>query len=567
MKRILSLAIFAAFAFGAGAQTMYDAINFSQNNYYGTARSMAMGNAVTAVGGDLGTVGINPAGSAVPYYSQFTITPGAVIPSVNSSAGNGGGNVRSRTRFTMPNCGISVAFPTGNNSGLKNVTFAFAANQTNNYNMSSYSSWRNGQSSKLAEFATAAYGYDEAVLADYNAFHNSDVPWDVLAAYQSGMFGSYEIGEYGGYVGNTERIHPDGSYHYVPGELSQTSKVDRYGSKNDLIANMAFNFNDNFYVGVSLGVPTMNYRYSEFFSEAPVNIEQFPIEFAEGSTYFRSATYDYRYLADISGIYAKAGFIWLPTANIRIGAAIQSPTLMTVKETWNYGCTTDFDNPRFSGDIVSPDGEYSYGLRTPYRVNAGAAFTFGQRGLISVDYEMADYSVMKFRDIYDDGYDSYFSPSDAFYDVNMANRHFCGLAHQLRVGGEFRVTPAFALRAGYSISTSPERYWKDSRGYEVTADDYLSSFEEYDKNVVTLVTPYYFGDKTQAFSFGVGYSSPGSFFADIAVRLTNYPSWDFSPYYDYYGYTSGGAYVDLKAPRVNNTKNIIDAALTLGWRF
>lgn len=565
MKRIIATAIFAACAISAGAQSMYDAMNYSQNNYYGTARSMALGNAVTAVGGDLGTVGINPAGSAVAYYGQFTITPGFTIPSVKSTTSFGGGGEKSRTRFTMPNCAASMSFPTGNNSGLKNVTFSFAANQTNNYNMSAYSSWRNGANSKLAELATAAYGYDEAVLADYDAFYNSDVPWDVLAAYQSGMIGSYEKGEYGGYVGNTERIAPDGSYHYVPGELAQTSSVNRYGSKTDIMANVAFNYNDKFYFGINVGVPTIDYQYSEFFAEAPVNIEQFPIEFNEGNTYFRSGTYDYQYLADISGIYAKVGFIWLPTRNLRIGAAFQTPTMMTIRETWNYGCTTDYDNTRFNGDIYSPDGEYSYGLRTPYRFNAGAAFTFGQKGFISVDYEMADYSVMKFRDIYDD--DPYYSPNDLFYDVNKTNRNFCGLAHQLRAGAEFKVTPAFALRAGYTIATSPERYWKNSLGNEVTADDYLSNFADYDKNLVTLVTPAYYGDLTQSFSLGFGYSSPGSFFADFAVRMTSYPSWDFSPYYDYYGYTSLGEYVDQKAPRINNSKNLIDAALTLGWRF
>ena len=64
MKKIFAIAAFLAAAVGAGAQNFYDAITFSQNQYFGTARSVAMGNAMTAVGGDLGSVGINPAGSA-----------------------------------------------------------------------------------------------------------------------------------------------------------------------------------------------------------------------------------------------------------------------------------------------------------------------------------------------------------------------------------------------------------------------------------------------------------------------------------------------------------------------
>ena len=73
-KTFLAITLLLA-AVSAGAQTMYDALTFSQNNYYGTARSIGMGNAMTAVGGDLGAIGINPAGSAVFNYSQFTISP------------------------------------------------------------------------------------------------------------------------------------------------------------------------------------------------------------------------------------------------------------------------------------------------------------------------------------------------------------------------------------------------------------------------------------------------------------------------------------------------------------
>ena len=63
-------------AFGQGWQ---DAYLFSQNEYGGTARSMALGNAVTALGGDPGTIGINPAGSSVNSYSQFMFTSGLSI--------------------------------------------------------------------------------------------------------------------------------------------------------------------------------------------------------------------------------------------------------------------------------------------------------------------------------------------------------------------------------------------------------------------------------------------------------------------------------------------------------
>ena len=48
-KNIVAIAFLFSAAL-AGAQSMNDAYLFSQNNYLGTARTVGMGNAVTAVG-------------------------------------------------------------------------------------------------------------------------------------------------------------------------------------------------------------------------------------------------------------------------------------------------------------------------------------------------------------------------------------------------------------------------------------------------------------------------------------------------------------------------------------
>ena len=61
MKRILAAVFLSAMALQAGAQDWRDALNISENDYLGTARSVGMGNAMTAVGGDLGSLTFNPA--------------------------------------------------------------------------------------------------------------------------------------------------------------------------------------------------------------------------------------------------------------------------------------------------------------------------------------------------------------------------------------------------------------------------------------------------------------------------------------------------------------------------
>ena len=127
-KAIITILLIVTAALGANAQSMYDALNFSEYKYYGTARTMAMGNAFTALGGDPGAIGINPAGSAVARYSQVTITPGVSL-SVTSSQGSERGKWGFETAmrntssaFTLPNVGVMLNFDTHRESGVKNVS-------------------------------------------------------------------------------------------------------------------------------------------------------------------------------------------------------------------------------------------------------------------------------------------------------------------------------------------------------------------------------------------------------------------------------------------------------------
>ncbi|MCR4824697.1 MAG: outer membrane protein transport protein [Bacteroidales bacterium] len=570
MKKILAAATFLALAVSAGAQNMYDAMTFSQNQYYGTARSMAMGNAVTALGGDLGSVVINPAGSAVAGYGQFTITPGFTLSAVNSAwspegeNSYGSPNGLSQTRMNLPNVGLSMEFKTGRRSGVKALTFSVISSQTDNYNFASEAFGTNSRTSKIAEFADAAYGYAESVLANYNSFNNSDAPWDLLTSYQGGMYGPY--GWDGLYAGVTESIADDASYHYVPGALSQTSSRTKRGSKNDLIMNLGLNISDRVYVGFNVGLPSARYRYNESFYESAVDPGQFPIIYEDMEesyvTYFNRGTYSYDYMADVTGIYAKIGVILRPTDALRLGATFQTPTAYTVSERWQHYASTTFDDSYYNDSQYSPEGEYEYTLRSPYRASFGLAYTLGKAGAISVDYELADYSVMRFSELHRNRL-----ASDAFLAQNLTNRYFAGVAHSVRVGGEFKVTPEFAVRAGYTLATSPERYWTDSSGMTVTADDYADNFYDYYDRVKNLVTPHYYKDRTQSFAFGFGYSSPGSFFLDAVARLTRYPAMTFAPYFDYDSYDKAGNLQSVLSPRVHTDRSLWNVALTFGWRF
>lgn len=576
MKRTIFTALLSLTAIAAGAQTMYDGLNYSQNNYYGTARSIGMGNAMTAVGGDLGSIGINPAGSAVAGYSQFTITPNLTISSMNASYSAypvGGAdrftNEQNKrlTRFSMPNIGLTFNWKTGNGSGLKAITYGLVVNGTNNFTGKMLAGGRNDKTSYQSAMAVAADGYDMDFLNgysidkdgkrvdrgwDYPYYYGDDfqndpnkgkfAPWNVIANAQAGSIANYGDTDDPSYYwrykattegySNTGEKYANGNYIYdifLAGPLNQAYSRNITGSKYDVLFNVGFNFGDTFFVGANLGVTSLNYNYDECYKEAAENPSAFEIDFGDkGKTCFSDYRTRYSYTADGSGVFGKIGFLWRHVDGLRVGAAVQTPTIMEINERWIQDVNLNYTDASFNGSAKTPEGDYSYRLRSPYRLNAGAAFTFAGMALLSADYEMTDYSTMKFMSK-NGGWND-----DTYGKLNDEIRNRMGVSHMVRVGAEFKPVPEIAVRAGYNFTTTPE---------------YVS-----EGNSKTTLN-----DRINAFSIGLGYSSNGSFFADIAARLTMLSDEYISPYADYLK--------DLASPMILNKRDLYSITATFGWRF
>ena len=272
MRKTALLILFAIAAVTAQAQSVYDALLFSERNYEGTARSVAMGNAFTALGGDLGSIGINPAGSAVAKYSQISITPSLTIASntTNGVSPYTDGSLpyfekqfkNTATHFAIPNLGMTFNWETGRSSGLKNVSFGFIMNRVNSWNEDLYAAGPNHTTSFMGAMAVEA---TEAGLLGSNLNMNNAYdydPWKYVVGYQSGMistFGGYDDQFVGasevifGNMGNTEIS--------LGGPLDQSYGRRVRGSKNDYLINLGFNISDFIYLGANLGITSMYYSY------------------------------------------------------------------------------------------------------------------------------------------------------------------------------------------------------------------------------------------------------------------------------------------------------------------
>ena len=137
MKRLISLVGTLLIGVTALAQGPADALRFAQFNYEGSARSLAMGNAFTALGGDIGALAINPASSAVYRYGEALLSLGYNNASMSTTCSDDLLNSPysgRMGRFNMPSAGAIASMETGNTRGLFNFSFGFAANRIASFN-------------------------------------------------------------------------------------------------------------------------------------------------------------------------------------------------------------------------------------------------------------------------------------------------------------------------------------------------------------------------------------------------------------------------------------------------
>lgn len=579
MRKLISVALGAALALTASAQSWQDALLFSENEYGGTARSVAMGNALTAVGGDLGSIILNPAGSAVAGYAQLTITPGLSISVSDATSTQPelayGDKVHSAfTRMKMPNVGLMLGMDTGRKTGLKRISFGFVSNATSDFTSRMYAAGVNARNSYCGALSSWADGYPEDALSgaskytwwnldDYDESYG--LPWSCIAGYRSGIFGTVN----GRYLGLTD-WNKDGKNTGVLAPLYQKFGFQTKGYKHDMLLNLGLNFSDTFYLGANLGFIRVAYGQSEYWSEVPNNDAEFPaIPFEENpNARFNSLEMKHIFESEGAGAYVKVGMLWRPVAGLRLGAAVQTPTIMNLETRMAWFGKASVEGVRLSSS-TSPEWEDSYALVTPWRFNAGLAYTFGPVALLSVDYELVNYSKSFFRSR---SQSAIYYNSSYFDDTNADIRDVLGVSHMLRVGAELNVAPGVALRAGYAFTTSAEHNYLEWVYDPSDNKDHLKVFPLSAQERAALCKHY--------FSVGAGYAR-GPFFADVALRYKSSSREYFVPY-EYGDYTTDYTdkfsvngldtkefpqYESYQVPEVEAVYRRFEALLTLGWRF
>lgn len=529
MKKTIITSIIVLCGLSAYAQGIItDGMLWSGNEYSGTARTMGMGNAVTAVGGDIGSIAINPAGSAVASYSQVELTPGASISMTTTQGGSDSFQNKvsqSTGKFIFPNGGFTLKFNTGNSSGLSSFTFGFSANGTNFYNCGIRSGGYNDRSS------FAAYLANYATMNEFTPenMKKYEADYCCAAAYNSGVIDRLAdyIDNY--YVGTTENFDGRSEEISLGGRINQSDRHQESGTKFDYVINFGFNIADVVYLGANLGVTNLDYRLQDAITEQADNSADF-------QTGFKDFTYNYSYRAVGSGVYGKFGILVTPIEGLRIGAAIQTPTGMRIVENVQHSMTHHYSAGKgynSLGTATSPSSSWAYNLESPMRFNVGLAYTIGTTALISVDYERVNYGFMRFRPANADDQIYFDDINDQIQGITGGGEFKLDASDMVRAGLEVKPLPELAIRAGYNFASSG---WK---GY----------------------------GNTQSASLGIGYISSGSFFCDLAAKMIFQPDRTMKIYDDYSVFDAYGREETIPGPVTTSSCRLLNIIATLGWRF
>ncbi len=406
------------FYFISSAQGVSDAVRWSFFSPGGTARVLGVGSSFGAMGGDFSSININPAGLGVYRKSEFTFSP-SLSNNRTSSFLVDDANTITKDRynsFSVDN--ISLVLAGRNGSGFA-IGFSKLADLNKNFSFSGTT-----RGSITQRFAERANGRDVNQLDDFEAY----------PAYAVGAI--YDLNEDKNYETDFDRFEG----------VKKTQEVDQEGYIHELSLGWGGSFTEKFLLGFSMGIPFVSYQELKQYNESDPT---------DANPVFTELNYTEYLNTSGAGINFKAGFIYAPIRQIRIGGAFHSPTWFTLNDDYytNLDYAYDDGTSQYYSNR-SPDGSFKYKLSTPARLvgSVGTIYKIGPvQGFINGDVEWVDYNNNRFdfTDFSDDP-----SEGQNTIDVNDEVERLLGSVINVRLGTELAIG-VVRLRAGIEQGDSP----------------------------------------------------------------------------------------------------------------
>ena len=442
MKKIL-LILLLAYSLSPIAYSQ-DVQRFAERGTIGSARYVGMGGAMTAIGGDPSAAMVNPAGLGLYRRSEISVS---IDETIDNTQQVGSNDTYQRTRFAAPQ--ISAIWAWGNSPkqrGLVYNNFMFSLNRLANFNRDIVVKGAGmGMVPTICNITNDEGGVSEEFLVN-KPWDNVDIGWLSILGYEAYLIDPIENNKWKPAVDFT-----DGSL-----SISETGTSDQY------TISWAGNISNQWYIGIGLNIPTINYtKHTSLREENKQN----------------SSSAELKSMFHVSGVGVSGSFglIYRPIQALRIGASLQTPTILSLSRQSTGDMYSTIAGQKY--EVLTPEsGVMDIDIASPLRTSVSVAGQLGKIGLIAVQYDYAHSSEME--------------------DI-----------HTLRMGAEAQVTRGLFLNAGYVYESSfmkEDPKWllgyneiRTDMDYRYTAaTQYASAGIGYRSDVVVAQLAYQYGWQT-----------------------------------------------------------------------
>ena len=442
MKKIL-LILLLAYSLSPIAYSQ-DVQRFAERGTIGSARYVGMGGAMTAIGGDPSAAMVNPAGLGLYRRSEISVS---IDETIDNTQQVGSNDTYQRTRFAAPQ--ISAIWAWGNSQkqrGLVYNNFMFSLNRLANFNRDIVVKGAGmGMVPTICNITNDEGGVSEEFLVN-KPWDNVDIGWLSILGYEAYLIDPIENNKWKPAVDFT-----DGSL-----SISETGTSDQY------TLSWAGNISNQWYIGIGLNIPTINYtKHTSLREENKQN----------------SSSAELKSMFHVSGVGVSGSFglIYRPIQALRIGASLQTPTILSLSRQSTGDMYSTIAGQKY--EVLTPEsGVMDIDIASPLRTSVSVAGQLGKIGLIAVQYDYAHSNEME--------------------DI-----------HTLRMGAEAQMTRGLFLNAGYVYESSfmkEDPKWllgyneiRTDMDYRYTAaTQYASAGIGYRSDVVVAQLAYQYGWQT-----------------------------------------------------------------------
>ena len=432
LAALVTLSLTGGATTGVLGQDINNLVLYSQHLPTSTARSVGIGGAMGAVGGDFSTLATNPGGLGLYRSGELAATLNLGLHlGTDTYKGN---------RYTTPTVdaklgGLSLVinFPINRETqtGIVDFNFGIAYNQLANYHGGFTAKGTNADHSFLDALVAEAndMGLTPSSFDNNNAYNAYN--WYMVAARRAYLFEPIDVD------GNPWKPNKEFKKFITtlePGDVvEQQQSYYQTGHLGEVDISGAINVSNRLFFGLTIGIQEFDRQWDK--------------EHVENNVIFSASSQLDRFrLAESAkeegmGVNLKLGAVVRASDYLRFGLAFHSPTAMTVESKYEVEADAYYKTEPSYYHIKSPTGETEYSFYGPMRAMGSMAVILGSHGLISADYIYSHHPLMAF------------SNRARYTGYNELIQNDIKGTHELRAGLEILALPfVYRLGGGYLSS-------------------------------------------------------------------------------------------------------------------